>query len=118
MSVRLIVNVNLESAAAVDQALGKRIETCRVRAQEEGCLQYEIFRSAVNPEKIVLLEHWASREMYDKHWTSQVAREGLPPARPGGGAAVEIYPYQRFQIVDGIWVPVDGAMRSTTIRWP
>ena len=45
--------------------------------QREGALQYEVFRSAEDPSKVVLMEHWANRELYDKHWNLQL--EGGPP---------------------------------------
>ncbi len=116
--VRVIVNITMESPAAVDAALEGRVERCkRVEATEEGCLQYEVFRSAVRPEKIVLLEHWSSYEIYDRHWTSQVEREGLPQRRPGSTSAAEFYRHEPFQVVDGIWVPAEPAQRSATIRW-
>lgn len=116
--VRVIVNITMDSPATVDAAMEQRIERCkRVEATEEGCLQYEIYRSAVRPEKIVLLEHWSSYEIYDKHWTGQVAREGLPQPRPGSRSVAEFYRHEPYQVVDGIWVPAEPSVRSDTIRW-
>lgn len=116
--VRVIVTITTENAEAVEAALPARVERCRrVEETEEGCLQYEMFRSAVRPERMVLLEHWSSLEIYDRHWTSQIAREGLPARRPGATSTAEFYPYEKFEVVDGIWVPSDRAARSETIRW-
>lgn len=116
--VRVIVNITMESPAAVDAAIEGRIERCkRVEATEEGCLQYEIYRSALRPEKLALLEHWSSLEIYDRHWTSQVTREGLPARRPGSKSAAEFYPHDTYEVVDGIWVPAEAGRRTETIRW-
>jgi quinol monooxygenase YgiN len=116
--IRVIVNIAMESASMVDAGMEKRVERCsRVEATEQGCLQYETFRSVHHPEKMVLLEHWASYELYDRHWTDQVAREGAPQARSGSKSVVEFYRHEPFTVVDGIWVPADSSKRSQTIRW-
>jgi quinol monooxygenase YgiN len=65
---------------------------------EDGCIQYELFRSAGNPDHFIVLELWQDRAAFDAHW--QIARERPPvrsdlldnapaPTEPGGG--VEIY---------------------------
>jgi quinol monooxygenase YgiN len=116
--VRVIVNITMESPAAVDAALEARIARCkRAESAEEGCFQYEIYRSAMRPEKLALLEHWATYELYDRHWTGQVAREGLPARRPGSSSSAEFYPHDRYEIVEGIWVPAEPERRTQTIRW-
>lgn len=116
--VRVIVNVTMASAEEVDAALDARIErNKRAEATEEGCLQYETFRSVIRPEKLVLLEHWSSYEIYDKHWTNQLEREGRPARRPGSTSVAEFYRHEPYTVVDGIWVPADEGKRSTTVRW-
>lgn len=118
-AVRVIVNITAPGPAEADASFAARIERCRhVEATEPGCLQYEIFRSGLDPAKLVLLEHWESRELYDEHWTSQIAREGLPQRKPGASPSrVEMYPHETYEVVEGVWVPTRVEARSATIRW-
>ncbi len=38
---------------------------------EEGCLTYALHRSVADPDEIVLVERWASREALDEHLASE-----------------------------------------------
>jgi quinol monooxygenase YgiN len=128
MAVRVIVTVTTPSVAAADAAIADRVELCRrTEAEEEGCLQYEVFRSALRPERFVLCELWSSREIYDKHWNLQQERERAAgpkpppaPAQPGEKprtSTVEFYEQRIYKNVDGVWMAADEALRSTTVRW-
>lgn len=127
MPVRVIVTVSHPSAEAADAMLAERVELCRkAEAEEEGCLQYELFHSAMNPHKTVLCELWASRAIYDQHWNFQQEREKLnprkPPAAPKPGdkprsVSVEFYEQAVYQNVDGTWMAADPAQRTETVRW-
>ena len=119
-AVRVIVNITAPSVEDADKSFAARVERGKnVETTESGCLQYEIFRSGQDPAKLVLLEHWESRAVYDQHWTSQIAREGLPQRKPGASPSrVEIYGHETFEVVDGVWVPTRIDARSATIRWP
>jgi quinol monooxygenase YgiN len=127
MPVRVLVTVTAPSAAAAETAVADRLDHCRhAEAEEEGCLQYELFRSAMHPNRFILCELWASKAIYDKHWRLQQEREKAnppkPPPPPGPGesprkATVEFYVQQVYQVVDGIWTAADPAERSETIRW-
>ena len=94
--VRLIVQTIADSAEAAEEQLKARVERCRkTEAEEEGCIQYEIFRSAMNPNKLVLLEHWESQEALDKHL--QLLRAGGGGPRPGAAPAnnvLEVYEHK------------------------
>ena len=46
--------------------------------KEDGCQQFEIFQSALNPDKLVLLELWESQAALDAH----AARNASAPANP------------------------------------
>jgi quinol monooxygenase YgiN len=91
--VRLIVQTIADSPEAAEEQLKGRVERCRkTEAEEEGCIQYEIFRSAMNPNKLVLLEHWESQEALDKHL--QLLRAGGGGPRPGAAPSnnlLEVY---------------------------
>lgn len=121
-AVRVIVSGQAPSAEAADDLIAKRVEVCkRVQAEEEGCLQYEVYRSAMRPDCYVLMELWASKALYDKHWRLQQERERAnppPPPAPGAPrAVVEMYRRTVFQRVDGIWQAADPEERMETIRW-
>ena len=107
--------------------LAERVELCRrAEAEEEGCLQYELFHSKMNANKPILCELWASRAIYDKHWNLQQEREKTnprkPPAppQPGDGprsVSVEFYEQQIYQNVDGTLIAADPQLRTETVRW-
>lgn len=123
--VRVVIQINRPDG--VDGMLQGMVERCqKVEAEESGCLQYEVFRSAMNPNKLVLLEHWSSSEIYDKHWAlAQANRPAAPPpaaadapaapARPSSDA--EFYQQTYYEVVDGVWAPRDPQERSQSIRW-
>jgi quinol monooxygenase YgiN len=121
-AVRVIVSVTAPSVEAADEAIRQRVEACKkIEATEEGCLQYEVFRSVMRPECYTLMELWASKAVYDKHWSLVQEREGAKPASPPptGSArpTVEMYKQTIFQRVDGIWQAADADERMETIRW-
>jgi hypothetical protein len=103
------------------------VELCRrVEAEEEGCLQYEVFRSALHPEKYMLAELWANQQIYDKHWRLQQEREKseppkppapTPPGLPSRQATVEFYRHDPYRNIEGVWFPADPSARSETVRW-
>lgn len=120
--VRVVATVEAKSVQAADEAIRKRVEVCeRVQAEEEGCLQYEVYRSVARPERFVLLELWASKALYDKHWHLQQERERANPPPPRGPdvarGVIEMYRQEIFQRVDGIWQSADPEERMETIRW-
>lgn len=116
--VRVIGTINFPNAEIAEQALAQMVEAFRPKQQEEGAIQYELFRSLENPAKVVLLEHWENRELYDKHWITQTAREGVPEMKQEGfSATLEFYTHANYEIVDGIWEPADKRQRISTIRW-
>jgi quinol monooxygenase YgiN len=45
-----------------------------IAQQEEGCEQYELFQSLDDPDKVVLLERWASQTLLEKHMEAERAR--------------------------------------------
>jgi hypothetical protein len=108
--------------------LADRVEQCRrAEAEEEGCLQYEVFHSKLHPNKTVLCELWASKAIYDKHWRLQQEREKAAPPKPPAPApkpgdqqrsvSIEFYEQRIYQNVDAVWMAADPAERSETVRW-
>lgn len=41
---------------------------------EEGCLRYEYFFSAENPENALLIENWANKEALSKHQSTPIMK--------------------------------------------
>jgi quinol monooxygenase YgiN len=74
--VRLIVQFTAETPEIADQAIQQAVERCKRAQQEPGCLQFEVFRSALRPEHYVLLELWESKEALDVHAQGMA---GAPP---------------------------------------
>lgn len=64
--VRLIISL----VAKVDRAeevVRQLAERCNEVLGEPGCLQFEIFRSVVDPNNFTLLELWADQAALDAH---------------------------------------------------
>jgi quinol monooxygenase YgiN len=87
--VRLIIQFTAENAAEVDKEMEERRARCIETAKEPGCLQFEVFRSAVHPEKFVLLEHWESKEALEAH-----RQRGTTGSNPSLKRQREHYPQQ------------------------
>jgi len=79
--VRLVIQFTADTQEIADKAIEASVERCKRAQQEPGCLQFEVFRSALRPEHYVLLEHWESPEALAVH---AAAMSGNPPQpRPG-----------------------------------
>jgi quinol monooxygenase YgiN len=73
MAIRHVVTIQVAPSRADDFA-GAFKELQAIAQREEGCEQYEAFQSLDDPEKIVLLERWASQELLDKHMEAERTR--------------------------------------------
>ena len=89
--VRLIVQFVADSAEIADQAVAEAAERCKRAAKEPGCIQFEVFRSALRPEAYVLLEHWESKEALAEHAKGMAGNP--PPRNPGIKRVREDYEY-------------------------
>jgi quinol monooxygenase YgiN len=90
--VRLIIQFTAENAEVADNAIAEAAERCKRVQTEPGCLQFEVFRSALQPEKYVLLEHWESKDALAVHAQGMVANP--PPRTPGITRVREDYEHQ------------------------
>src|ERR1043166_10244304 len=79
--VRLVITFTADSVEIADRAVEAAVERCKKAQQEPGCLQFEVFRSALQPEHYVLLEHWESKEALAVHAQGMAAN----PPRPNPG---------------------------------
>ena len=70
MAVRHVVTIQVAPGRADDFAGAFRALQATAQ-QHEGCEQYELFQSLDEPEKVVLLERWASKDLLDKHMEAE-----------------------------------------------
>jgi quinol monooxygenase YgiN len=64
--------------------------------QEPGCLQFEVFQSALDPDKLTLLELWQDQAALDVHAGVNQTRPPLAPdLRADGPVEREDYEYNR-----------------------
>lgn len=70
MAIRHVVTIEVAPGKAADFASAFNALQA-IAEQEEGCEQYELFRSIDHPDKVVLLERWASQASLDKHMEAE-----------------------------------------------
>ncbi len=94
MPVRLVVTITAAPGKGGElmQEFRKR---CAEVAQEPGCLQFEIFQSGLNPDKLSLLELWADQAALDEHAKVNATRPPMPAGLRLGGGEREDYEYSR-----------------------
>ena len=90
--VRLVIQFTADSTETADKAIDAAVERCKKSQQEPGCLQFEVFRSALRPEAYTLLEHWESKEALAEHAKGMVNQPPRP--NPGIKRVREDYEYQ------------------------
>ena len=94
MPVRLVVTMNAAPGKGAELADALR-QRCAEVAEEPGCQQFEVFRSAVNPDQLVLLELWQDQAALDAHAKLQGQRLPLPEGLRLGAGEREDYTYNR-----------------------
>lgn len=92
--VRLVIQFTADSTEAADKAIESAKARCLRSQQEPGCLQFEVFRSALQPEKYVLLELWESPEALAVHAQGMAGgQQPQPQANTGISRVREDYSY-------------------------
>ena len=94
MPVRLVVSINAEPGKGSELAAVYR-DRCAEVMKEPGCMQFEVFQSAVDPDRLALLELWADQAALDVHARVNATRAPLPPGLRAGAGAREDYAYSR-----------------------
>jgi quinol monooxygenase YgiN len=95
MAVRLVLTIqaNPGKGAELAKAMADR---CRDVQKEPGCQQFEVFQSALDPDKLVLLELWEDQQALDVHAEVNRTRAPLDPSlRAEGRPEREDYEYAR-----------------------
>ena len=94
MAVRLVVTITAAPGKGAELAEAYR-GRCAEVMREPGCEQFEIFQSAVNPDRLALLERWADQAALDAHLEVNKTRPPLPPGLRAGDGEREDYEYNR-----------------------
>jgi quinol monooxygenase YgiN len=97
MPIRLVITTYAKPGKGTElaQAMADR---CRAVQPEPGCQQYEVFQSALAPDKFVLLEIWADQAALDAHAQRNATRPpnaALVALRADGTRPREDYIYNR-----------------------
>ena len=92
MSVRLVVSINAEPGKGGELAKVFRAR-CEDVMKEPGCLQFEVFQSVLDPDKLTLLELWRDQAALDVHAKVNTTRAPLPAGLRAGGGSREDYEY-------------------------
>jgi quinol monooxygenase YgiN len=92
MPLRLVITINAAPGKGAEFAEAFK-GRCAEVASEPGCLQFEVFRSAVDPDKLVLLELWEDEAALAEHAKMNATRAPFPPGLRGSGGEREDYVY-------------------------
>ncbi|MBS0643136.1 MAG: antibiotic biosynthesis monooxygenase family protein [Acetobacteraceae bacterium] len=94
MSVRLVVTISANPGRGAELAAVFRARCAEVM-KEPGCLQFEVFQSQLDPDKLVLLELWSDADALAEHAKVNTTRPPLPPGLRADGGQREDYEYNR-----------------------
>jgi quinol monooxygenase YgiN len=94
MAVRLVVTITAAPGKGSELAQAYR-GRCAEVMKEPGCEQFEVFQSAVDPDRLVLLERWADQAALDAHAKVNQTRPPLRPELRVGSGEREDYAYSR-----------------------
>ena len=94
MAVRLVVSITAApgKGAELAQAMKGR---CEISQKDAGCEQFEVFQSALNPDKLALLERWSDQAALDTHAKLNSTRPASRPELRVGSGEREDYTYNR-----------------------
>ena len=96
MSVRLVVTISAAPGKGSELAQAMR-ERCVEVMREPGCEQFEVFQSALDPDKLTLLELWTDQAALAVHAEANKTRAPLPPGLRAEGGSREDYEYNRVR---------------------
>ena len=97
MSLRLIITLTAAPGKGAEFAQAFKAR-CEEVMQEPGCEQFEVFQSALDPDKLVLLELWKDQAALDAHAKMNATRAPLPDhLRSGGPPGREDYDYNKVR---------------------
>jgi quinol monooxygenase YgiN len=106
VAIRVVVNTHVkdENIEAMLAYWGAKSALC---ARERGNLQYETFRSIVDPNNFALLELWRDQDSYDEHWQAELSRSKPSfdngPRRTGRDGVEFYFEHRYYRHTNGIW---------------
>jgi quinol monooxygenase YgiN len=94
MTIRLVVTITATpgKGSELAQAYKARCVECM---SEPGCEQFEIYQSALDPDRLTLLERWSDQAALDAHAKLNATRPALRPELRAGSGEREDYEYKR-----------------------
>ncbi|HXQ11001.1 MAG TPA: antibiotic biosynthesis monooxygenase family protein [Caulobacteraceae bacterium] len=94
MAIRIIITLHAAPGKGAELADAFR-GRCADVMKEPGCEQFEVFQSVVDPDKLVLLEHWADEAALEAHRQVNAKRAPLPSGLRTGPVEREDYAYSQ-----------------------
>ena len=94
MAVRLVVTFHAVPGKGTELARAMKAR-CEISRQDAGCEQFEVLHSALDPDKLVLLELWKDQAALDAHAKLQTQRPPLPDGLRLGAGEREDYTHNR-----------------------
>jgi quinol monooxygenase YgiN len=94
MSIRLVVTIAAAPGKGSELANAYKPRCAEVQ-KEPGCEQFEVFRSVIDSDKLLLLERWTDQAALDVHAKVNATRAPLDPALRSGVSEREDYEYKR-----------------------
>lgn len=94
MAVRLVVTITAAPGKGAELAQAYR-GRCAEVMKEPGCEQFEVFQSALDPDRLTLLERWSDQAALDAHARLNATRPPLRPELRVGSGEREDYEYRR-----------------------
>jgi quinol monooxygenase YgiN len=70
MAIGLTVQFTIQEGSNEEFEAGFAKASAAVKAQDEGCEMYDLFRSCDDPTRYVMVERWTSQELLDAHMKS------------------------------------------------
>ena len=97
MAVRLVIHLEAKPGKGAEFAklFNQRCEEMR---KDKGCLEFQVFQDASNPDKFALLELWESQADLDAHAALNAQRPpvpGMAELRADGPGTREDYEYNK-----------------------
>ncbi len=94
MSLRLVVTIAAAPGKGGELAQAYR-GRCAEVMKEPGCEQFEVFQSALDPDRLILLELWSDQAALDAHAKMNATRARLPAGLRGPPGRREDYEYNK-----------------------
>jgi quinol monooxygenase YgiN len=96
MAIRLVVTITAAPGRGSELARTYQARCAEVM-KEPGCEQFEVFQSAVNPDRLALLERWVDQAALDAHARLNQTHPPLRPELRVGSGEREDYEYNRVR---------------------